>query len=60
MPDKLLDKALRTVAKHELHKFIEERGDMDFQSEVISALIRHPTVSALLPFITRLPRTIGD
>ncbi|MBS7643706.1 NAD(P)/FAD-dependent oxidoreductase [Candidatus Bathyarchaeota archaeon] len=42
LSDKTIDKIFQIIIKEELHQTIAQKGDMDFQSAVIKAIIRHP------------------
>jgi geranylgeranyl reductase family protein len=44
LSDKTIDKIFKIIIEEELYQIIEQKGDIDFQSSVIKAAIRHPGV----------------
>jgi len=54
LSDKTIDKIFQIIIKEELYQIIGQKGDMDFQSSVIKAVIRHPKI------LKALTSVVGD
>ncbi len=48
LSDRTMDKIFRAIIENELQRLIEEKGDIDFQSEVLRALVCNPAVIKVL------------
>jgi len=52
LPDKLIDRLFEVVIKEDLQQFLSREGSMDFQSGIISDLLRQKRIFRLLsPFL---------
>lgn len=48
LSDRTMDKIFRVIIDNELQRLIKEKGDIDFQSEVLRALMRNPVIIKVL------------
>ena len=54
LSDRAIDKIFELIIKEELYKVMSRKGDMDFQSNILSDLLRRRNLFKLLPSFLRL------